>query len=114
HRITSMQALTYSASVRRAGDHLLLPSFPTRRSSDLGHHFLAIRTLGQRTKIDVRGLIKPYRPAIAEQYGRVRKIGVRENRVHVRSEEHTSELQSLAYLVCRLLLEKKNIAIHQR
>src|SRR5687767_15469019 len=24
-----------------------------------------------------------------------------------RSEEHTSELQSLAYLVCRLLLEKK-------
>src|SRR5205823_14806285 len=28
---------------------------------------------------------------------------------HRRSEEHTSELQSLAYLVCRLLLEKKNI-----
>src|SRR2546425_6320755 len=28
-------------------------------------------------------------------------------RVHHRSEEHTSELQSLAYLVCRLLLEKK-------
>src|SRR5687767_15484055 len=27
-----------------------------------------------------------------------------------RSEEHTSELQSLAYLVCRLLLEKKNAA----
>src|SRR3989441_12312308 len=27
-----------------------------------------------------------------------------------RSEEHTSELQSLAYLVCRLLLEKKNIS----
>src|SRR3989441_4077187 len=26
---------------------------------------------------------------------------------HRRSEEHTSELQSLAYLVCRLLLEKK-------
>src|SRR2546423_6430560 len=30
-----------------------------------------------------------------------------------RSEEHTSELQSLAYLVCRLLLEKKkNNIIH--
>src|SRR2546425_8991744 len=33
-----------------------------------------------------------------------------------RSEEHTSELQSLAYLVCRLLLEKKkktrSITIH--
>src|SRR2546425_6738101 len=29
------------------------------------------------------------------------------DRVEGRSEEHTSELQSLAYLVCRLLLEKK-------
>src|SRR3989441_8227130 len=29
-----------------------------------------------------------------------------------RSEEHTSELQSLAYLVCRLLLEKKKNNIH--
>src|SRR2546425_5523596 len=28
-----------------------------------------------------------------------------------RSEEHTSELQSLAYLVCRLLLEKKKSEI---
>src|SRR2546425_6016724 len=27
--------------------------------------------------------------------------------LRLRSEEHTSELQSLAYLVCRLLLEKK-------
>src|SRR2546423_11103704 len=27
-----------------------------------------------------------------------------------RSEEHTSELQSLAYLVCRLLLEKKKLS----
>src|SRR5205823_6845610 len=33
----------------------------------------------------------------------------------VRSEEHTSELQSLAYLVCRLLLEKKKkIKIHNK
>src|SRR2546425_5946065 len=31
--------------------------------------------------------------------------------VDVRSEEHTSELQSLAYLVCRLLLEKKKKTI---
>src|SRR5205823_8679593 len=30
------------------------------------------------------------------------------NESNPRSEEHTSELQSLAYLVCRLLLEKKN------
>src|SRR2546425_8671142 len=31
-----------------------------------------------------------------------------------RSEEHTSELQSLAYLVCRLLLEKKNTLRRRR
>src|SRR2546425_1764989 len=37
------------------------------------------------------------RPAAAESAARARP----------RSEEHTSELQSLAYLVCRLLLEKK-------
>src|SRR2546423_10710029 len=36
----------------------------------------------------------------------VRLIGISED--VRRSEEHTSELQSLAYLVCRLLLEKKN------
>src|SRR2546423_4832265 len=30
-----------------------------------------------------------------------------------RSEEHTSELQSLAYLVCRLLLEKKKKDPHR-
>src|SRR2546423_9467807 len=30
-----------------------------------------------------------------------------------RSEEHTSELQSLAYLVCRLLLEKKKKKHHK-
>src|SRR2546423_11238558 len=31
---------------------------------------------------------------------------------YARSEEHTSELQSLAYLVCRLLLEKKKLCAH--
>src|SRR2546425_2135661 len=36
---------------------------------------------------------------------------VAELRGQHRSEEHTSELQSLAYLVCRLLLEKKKIKI---
>src|SRR2546425_9667792 len=40
--------------------------------------------------------------AAGGEYG----AGARE-RVGHRSEEHTSELQSLAYLVCRLLLEKK-------
>src|SRR2546425_2964591 len=39
----------------------------------------------------------------------LRLLGVPDQQLD-RSEEHTSELQSLAYLVCRLLLEKKKIA----
>src|SRR3712207_8804524 len=35
--------------------------------------------------------------------------GLPQLRATVRSEEHTSELQSRQYLVCRLLLEKKKI-----
>src|SRR2546425_7920136 len=42
---------------------------------------------------------------------RTRKAGVCASRAR-RSEEHTSELQSLAYLVCRLLLEKKKTSKH--
>src|SRR2546429_2615134 len=32
----------------------------------------------------------------------------------IRSEEHTSELQSRLHLVCRLLLEKKKLSVHVR
>src|SRR2546425_3563088 len=35
------------------------------------------------------------------------RVEIQSTSVVHRSEEHTSELQSLAYLVCRLLLEKK-------
>src|SRR2546425_2226583 len=35
------------------------------------------------------------------------RVQLRLKNIFERSEEHTSELQSLAYLVCRLLLEKK-------
>src|SRR2546429_9667474 len=38
---------------------------------------------------------------------RVRDLRGRRERVTIRSEEHTSELQSRLHLVCRLLLEKK-------
>src|SRR3989441_2597679 len=49
---------------------------------------------------DVAGAVKGLK-----QQGKVKRFGLSE--AGVRSEEHTSELQSLAYLVCRLLLEKK-------
>src|SRR2546422_3135380 len=42
-----------------------------------------------------------------ERYWRVRKRRAWAERLSVRSEEHTSELQSRLHLVCRLLLEKK-------
>src|SRR5262245_52231522 len=43
-------------------------------------------------------------PILGDQYGRV----LENQELILRSEEHTSELQSLRHLVCRLLLEKKN------
>src|SRR2546422_6401771 len=49
--------------------------------------------------------------------GRARGTGRRRERSHnvpSRSEEHTSELQSRLHLVCRLLLEKKNVAMWLR
>src|SRR3712207_7961768 len=39
--------------------------------------------------------------------------GAAADRAEQRSEEHTSELQSRQYLVCRLLLEKKQNALHR-
>src|SRR3712207_9353263 len=53
----------------------------------------------------------PRAPDEAPTLGRERASGpgdARDRRPSVRSEEHTSELQSRQYLVCRLLLEKKN------
>src|SRR2546425_6781888 len=50
--------------------------------------------------------IPPFRPQLGHE-DRPQLAGVVAAPGAVRSEEHTSELQSLAYLVCRLLLEKK-------
>src|SRR2546425_8171506 len=44
---------------------------------------------------------------LARLVAAARRAGVTVMYATDRSEEHTSELQSLAYLVCRLLLEKK-------
>src|SRR5258705_8085908 len=53
------------------------------------------------------------RRARARAHGDVRRVqleGCDRVRLEARSEEHTSELQSLRHLVCRLLLEKKKEA----
>src|SRR5687767_15564572 len=51
----------------------------------------------------LRGLVVEVDRALVAVHGR----DVDQRATYLRSEEHTSELQSLAYLVCRLLLEKK-------
>src|SRR5205823_12081410 len=66
--------------------------FPTRRSSDL-----------QRQRRRQR-----------QGVGHQRRDVSADPACRSRSEEHTSELQSLAYLVCRLLLEKKNATFRKR
>src|SRR5205823_14795600 len=77
--------------IYRSGHHRDLHSFPTRRSSDL-----------------YKPIIVAYRNGAPVRLTDVAKVfDGTENLGDVRSEEHTSELQSLAYLVCRLLLEKK-------
>src|SRR5205823_13963422 len=63
--------------------------FPTRRSSDLDARPASAWAICSCTRSSRTA--RSRRPACA------------------RSEEHTSELQSLAYLVCRLLLETKNL-----
>src|SRR5262249_60609934 len=70
-----------------------LPSFPTRRSSDL--HRPRLRAA-------------PVSGPAARQSGGVELAQRDRERVRAdRSEEHTSELQSLTNIVCPLLLEKK-------
>src|SRR5207249_9730436 len=95
-----------------------LHSFPTRRSSDLTalcfRHELdpqAQFVMGRWSSVDhhesalnAAGLI-----FISSNQETVRE-GFRLS--YHRSEEHTSELQSRFDLVCRLLLEKKNLSLH--
>src|SRR3712207_7826488 len=50
---------------------------------------------------------------VLEEVGRDGPHGL-ERAAGVRSEEHTSELQSRQYLVCRLLLEKNNAPVSSR
>src|SRR5688500_19797895 len=102
----------YSLS-SRSSNHRTLHSFPTRRSSDLQR--LASKVLEPRVELlaashhdettvrcirfaDLLG--RDISPVTSE---------VDQHDIAKRSEEHTSELQSPCNIVCRLLLETKNI-----
>src|SRR3712207_7669660 len=61
---------------------------------------------GQGVEIVVVGVAARVGPALHLE-GVEEDVEVADAHAHPRSEEHTSELQSRQYLVCRLLLEKK-------
>src|SRR2546425_6079518 len=84
--------------IRRPPRSTLFPYTTLFRSPDFVH------TLNGSGLADGRTLI-----AVLENYQNA--DGTVSIPAALRSEEHTSELQSLAYLVCRLLLEKKKIKL---
>src|SRR5437762_6554694 len=95
-----------------------LRSFPTRRSSDLLGKAAGPQTpgpgrriLARRRNPEIQGLVLTAQSPVLRLQARASPRAIRSAlRVvveHPRSEEHTSELQSPMYLVCRLLLEKK-------
>src|SRR3712207_8779050 len=61
----------------------------------------------QQPADDLRAEREQHEPAVRGPGGREGEVADRRAREPRRSEEHTSELQSRQYLVCRLLLEKK-------
>src|SRR2546425_13169425 len=81
--------------------------------SSLFFFFLMIRRPPRSTLFPYTTLFRSKLFSFAAVFVR-RHFSIREVRPRqstARSEEHTSELQSLAYLVCRLLLEKKKQTI---
>src|SRR3712207_8939397 len=96
--------------IRRPPRSTLFPYTTLFRSDDLGAEDLVVElAVAQQFLVGAAG----GDPALVEdQYHvgvahRGDPLGDHENRPVGRSEEHTSELQSRQYLVCRLLLEKK-------
>src|SRR5699024_12673270 len=103
---------------RRLRVHCLLPSFPTRRSSDLFKKLkkVLLDTDREQVELEIQS-VKFFKQFVIlkfkgidnindiEKYKGKSLLVPREDGVPLRSEEHTSELQSRFDLVCRLLLE---------
>src|SRR5439155_26173152 len=101
-----------------SGDLPALPSFPTRRSSDLafvrrlyryGLKFLFHPVaLGLSVVFALAGIAAFVSNVHSDRFNLTGQSLALGFLILLRSEEHTSELQSRGHLVCRLLLEKKN------
>src|SRR3712207_7482079 len=93
--------------IRRPPRSTLFPYTTLFRSGDEQRQFLGIVERNahrlQRLVDDLLFTAQVEAGRFALQQGEVDLVSV----VRARSEEHTSELQSRQYLVCRLLLEKK-------
>src|SRR5439155_25583972 len=104
---------TLAASLQSMTPHvfLTLPATPEIYTLSL-HDALPISAAGARDL--VAGRVR----AAADRAGRIdvraASPSIRDRGSGARSEEHTSELQSRGHLVCRLLLEKKNLAQNRR
>src|SRR5207302_7138702 len=87
--------------------HRPLPSFPTRRSSDLDRCRSSRVSRATRLRPPAGAPPDPDAPSTRAPRPRMQRRPVPRSVESSRSEEHTSELQSRENLVCRLLLEKK-------
>src|SRR3712207_8372509 len=99
--------------IRRPPRSTLFPYTTLFRSRGRGEHrrlAVAAAEIGLRRLLTGRDDAAPDGPRAREQVEQGVAIAVADGALQgrqVRSEEHTSELQSRQYLVCRLLLEKK-------
>src|SRR5205823_12536084 len=93
---------------------LVLHSFPTRRSSDLHAAVCSSCSAQLKEALEIVGTNAPPETGLLESLQTGTPTRQKNLAEWERSEEHTSELQSLAYLVCRLLLEKKNSSDEMR
>src|SRR5690625_6624819 len=88
--------------------NLDLDSFPTRRSSDL----VIVGTIDHSRISGIKGaFLIGVNDGVWTLSPKAEGL-INEQERALRSEEHTSELQSRGHLVCRLLLEKKNRKVY--
>src|SRR5687767_15621792 len=93
--------------IRQPPRSTLFPYTTLFRSRNLvaKHYLPGLTGRGGEARVSRRRLVEGQRRF--EERVEARVAQQLTHQLEARSEEHTSELQSLAYLVCRLLLEKK-------
>src|SRR3712207_8521543 len=98
--------------IRRPPRSTLFPYTTLFRSRDRVHHALAAELLGQHVPgVGLDLVVGDVGPG-AEEGEQLAHVALGALEGAERSEEHTSELQSRQYLVCRLLLEKKSDCLY--